>query len=140
MAIDQLYDEAVDEGAEDDGGGGETVFKLQAFTSNQQVANIPALFPAVKSHNNYASGVVYNSESDVISGSGDGITNIMDLGGIGGMEPPLSGSHYPMGDIVGGGDLLQPGGSGLNVRAEEIGLVLLVLLLWVGAVALFFNR
>ena len=30
--------------------------------------------------------------------------------------------------------------SGLNVRAEEVGLVLLVLLLWAGAVALFFNR
>lgn len=35
-------------------------------------------------------------------------------------------------------EMSQP--SGTHVRAEEVGLVLLVLLLWAGAVALFFNR
>jgi len=36
------------------------------------------------------------------------------------------------------GEMSQP--SGVHVRAEEIGLVLLALILWAGAVALFFNR
>ena len=103
--------------------------------AGQQVAGI--VFPAVKNHNNYALDPYVHEPPD---GSGDSASDLLSRsfgsgGGFSRMEPPpgTTSLHYPI-----DGELPQP--NGLNVRAEEIGLVLLVLLLWVGAVALFFNR
>jgi hypothetical protein len=85
-------------------------------------SSVIPIFPVLsKNHNNYASMIVEAS---------------------GGPPPPLEydpdafpSPAYPS---INDSEMTTP--SGLNVRAEEIGLVLLVLLLWVGAVALFFNR
>ncbi len=84
-------------------------------------SSVIPIFPVLsKNHNNYASMIVEAS----------------------GGPPPLEydpdafpSPAYPS---INDSEMTTP--SGLNVRAEEIGLVLLVLLLWVGAVALFFNR
>ncbi|KAK4020582.1 uncharacterized protein LOC116916310 [Daphnia magna] len=84
-------------------------------------SSVIPIFPSLsKNHNNYASMMIEAS----------------------GGPPPLEydpdaipSPAYPS---VNDSEMTTP--SGLNVRAEEIGLVLLVLLLWVGAVALFFNR
>lgn len=84
------------------------------------------IYPVLtKNHNNYASMIVDPSGLPPLS------------------PPPFEydpdanpSPAFP--SIITDGEMATP--SGLNVRAEEIGLVLLVLLLWAGAVALFFNR
>lgn len=74
-----------------------------------------------KNHNNYATTIVEPSVVPPIIGDPTGAS---------------ASSSYPNGEV---GDPTSVAG-GLNVRAEEVGLVLLVLMLWAGAVALFFNR
>lgn len=73
-----------------------------------------------KNHNNYASAIIEPSVMTPYNGDPTG----------------ASASSYPIGEV----SESTPAAGGLNVRAEEVGLVLLVLLLWAGAVALFFNR
>ena len=86
-------------------------------------SSVIPIYPVLsKNHNNYASSMIVESS---------------------GGPPPLEydpdappSPAFP--NTITEGEMSTP--SGLNVRAEEVGLVLLVLLLWVGAVALFFNR
>lgn len=70
--------------------------------------------------------------------------------GNGAQPPPYPFYHFPQqppglpyyfdpnGQFVGASNTTA--GNGLNVRGEEVGIVLVVLLLWVGAIILFFNR
>lgn len=141
-----MYDDSMELHAEDESSAAETLPQPESIDNpiaGQQIAGIDRIvFPAVKNHNNYALDP-YLHEADG-SGENDLLLRTYGSGGGGGggfisrMEPPLqtgtTSIHYP----IDGVELPQP--NGLNVRAEEIGLVLLVLLLWVGAVALFFNR
>jgi hypothetical protein len=138
----EMYDDSMELHAEDESSA-VTLPQPESIDNpiaGQQIAGIDRIvFPAVKNHNNYALDP-YLHEADG-SGDSDLLLRTYGSGGGGGfisrMEPPLTGTtsiHYP----IDGAELPQP--NGLNVRAEEIGLVLLVLLLWVGAVALFFNR
>ena len=97
---------------------------LPAYGSSSSNHHVPLLVypPLSKNHNNYATA----------DAAGDPLV----LLGI----DPSNGSSLPSPPYPGSGDSEMSQPSGLNVRAEEIGLVLLVLLLWAGAVALFFNR
>lgn len=94
--------------------------------SISQQHGIPLLVypPLSKNHNNYAT-------VDVPGGPGDPLILL-------GIDPASPPGPPPFPGTPGDPEMSQP--SGLNVRAEEVGLVLLVLLLWAGAVALFFNR
>ena len=84
-------------------------------------SSVIPIFPVLsKNHNNYASMIVEAS------------------GGPPALEYDPDAFPSPAYPSINDSEMTTP--SGLNVRAEEIGLVLLVLLLWVGAVALFFNR
>lgn len=85
-------------------------------------SSVIPIYPVLsKNHNNYASMIVEPS----------GVPTIVEFDPDANPSPPFPPS-------ITDGEMATP--SGLNVRAEEIGLVLLVLLLWAGAVALFFNR
>lgn len=85
-------------------------------------SSVIPIYPVLsKNHNNYASMIVEPSLDPSSSQEFD--------------PDAIPSPAYP---AITDGEMATP--SGLNVRAEEIGLVLLVLLLWAGAVALFFNR
>ncbi len=83
-------------------------------------SSVIPIYPVLsKNHNNYASMIVEASGGPPLEYDPDAMPS-------------------PAFPSITEGEMSTP--SGLNVRAEEVGLVLLVLLLWVGAVALFFNR
>lgn len=89
------------------------------------------IYPVLsKNHNNYATNILVDSSS--------GSSNLMDGSGSSSSVPSAAVGGGVASYPTEGGEMTQAGG--LNVRAEEVGLVLLVLLLWAGAVALFFNR